>query len=298
MDHATRHPAGKPPHSGAPGVDRSTSVRPRRGATARWLLPAALCLAFAAAAQSPDGPRVLTAQPPPERAVSGNYLGEPGIPPEMLTAGFLAAHPDIRWRREGAYSYNHEEYDIAMDQFLRAARHADKPSQATIAEMYWKGLGVPRDPELGYAWMDLAAERMYPNFVIKREQYWRQLDDAQRRRAIERGQALLAEYGDAAAKPRLAKVLRQAKREITGSHAGFVSGGLEIVPMTGPLAGTGVTLSPEQYYAPEFWEPGPYFTAQDAEWGMPQHGRVDVGDVQNVPVAEDRAPDPDADPSP
>src|SRR3546814_14922620 len=93
----------------------------------------------------------------------------------------------MRWRREGLYSYNREEYDIAMDQFLRAARYADKPSQAMIAEMYWKGIGVPRDRELGYAWMDLAAERMYPNFVILRERYWKRLDAQPRRNAIGRG---------------------------------------------------------------------------------------------------------------
>ncbi|WP_051175981.1 sel1 repeat family protein [Luteimonas mephitis] len=257
-----------------------------------------LCLSFAATAQAPANARVLTAQPPPERAVYGNYLGEPGIPPEMLTSGFLTAHPDIRWRREGAYSYNRKEYELALDQFTRAARYADKPSQAMIAEMYWKGLGVPQDRELAYAWMDLAAERMYPNFVIKRERYWALLDADQRRDAIERGQQLLAEYGDDAAKPRLAKVMRQAKRETTGSHAGFVGGGLRITPMTGPLAGTGMTIAPEKYYAAEFWDPQAYFVAQDAEWGSTRHGQVDVGELENVPATEEATPDPEATPEP
>lgn len=267
---------------------------------AQWLLPVLLLLPAVAAAQSTAAPRVLTAQPPPDRAVYGNYLGEPGIPPEMLTSGFLTAHPDIRWRREGSYSYNQKEYDIAMDQFLRAARNADKPSQAMIAEMYWEGRGVPQDRELGYAWMDLAAERMYPNFVIKRERYWQLLDAHQRDNAIRRGRELLAEYGDDVAKPRLAKVMRQAKRETTGSHAGFVGGGLKITPMTGPLAGTGVTISPEKYYAPEFWEPSRYFASQDAEWGSPKHGNVNVGDLQNLPAGDDGETDPapDAEPEP
>src|SRR3546814_10781811 len=118
---------------------------------------------------------------------------------------------------------------------------------------------------------------MYPNFVIKLERYWQLLDADQRSNAIERGQQLLAEYGDDAAKPRLAKVLRQARRETTGSHAGFVGGGLTIIPMTGPLAGTGMTISPEKYYAPRFWSPDEYFTAQDAELGSPKRGRVAVG---------------------
>jgi len=142
---------------------------------------------------------------------------------------------------------------------------------------------------------------MYPNFVIKRERYWQLLDADQRRNAIRRGQALLAEYGDDVAKPRLAKVMRQAKRETTGSHAGFVSGGLKITPMTGPLAGTGVTMSPEEYYAPEFWEPARYFASQDAEWGAPKHGNVNVGDLQNLPAGDDgdeKDPAPDAKPEP
>ncbi|MGV8930885.1 MAG: hypothetical protein ACOH1R_02050 [Luteimonas sp.] len=234
-----------------------------------------------AAAQST--PNVLSAQPPIERATIGNYIGEPGIPPEMLTGGFLSAHPDIRWRREGAYSYNRKEYDIALDQFLRAARYADKPSQAMIAEMYWKGIGGKQDRELGYVWMDLAAERMYPNFVIKREQYWQALDATQRRNAVERGQSLLAEYGDGSARPRMEKVLRQAATQVTGSRTGFVNPGLKITPMTGPLAGTGITISADKYYAPEYWRPTEYFAAQDAVWAAPerQH-QVRVGELEQT----------------
>src|SRR3546814_4837399 len=60
-----------------------------RSALATGTLLLLLCLpSFAAAAQA-TAPRTLTAQPPPERAVAGNYIGEPGIPPEMLTSGFL-----------------------------------------------------------------------------------------------------------------------------------------------------------------------------------------------------------------
>jgi tetratricopeptide (TPR) repeat protein len=276
----------------------ATAANPRRRTHARALSAIALCLSFAAAAQGAPDARVLTPQPPPDRAVYGNYLGEPGIPPEMLTSGFLSAHPDIRWRREASYSYNRKEYDLAMDQYKRAARYADKPSQAMIAEMYWKGLGVPQDRELGYAWMDLAAERMYPNFVIKRERYWELLDAGQRRNAIERGQQLLAEYGDETAKPRLAKIMQRAKRETTGSHAGFVGGGLRITPMTGPLAGTGITMSPEEYYAPQYWNPQQYFASQDAEWGSPR-GRVNVGELQSVaPARDDAAQDSEATPKP
>jgi hypothetical protein len=141
---------------------------------------------------------------------------------------------------------------------------------------------VPQDRELGYAWMDLAAERFYSNFVILREQYWGTLDAAQRVNAIERGQPLLAEYGDGVAKARMATVLRR-NRGVTGSRVGFV-GNLEIIPFTGPNAGTGLSIRADEYYAPKFWQADKYFEWQDQVWDAPaaRKGRVEVGDVENA----------------
>src|SRR5690606_26242536 len=165
--------------------------------------------AIAAPSHARQGGTAMDLQPPVERPVLGNFVGEPGIPPEMMTAGFLAGHPDVRWRREGQHSYSRGEYDIALDQFLRAARYGDKPAQAMLAEMYWKGIGVARDRPRGYAWMDIAAERRFPNFVILRERYWNNLDARERERAIDVGRPLMDEYGDARARLRLAKVMRR-----------------------------------------------------------------------------------------
>lgn len=221
-------------------------------------------------------------QPPIERPKQGNFVGEPGISPELMTEGFLSAHPDLRWRREGLHAYANKNYAEAMQYFQRAARYADKPAQAMIAEMYWKGIGVPQDRELGYAWMDMAAERFYSNFVILREQYWGKLDAEERRKAIERGQALLAEYGDDVAKVRMAKVLRK-ERNATGSRVGFV-GNLEIVPFTGPNAGKGLSIRADEYYSPKFWQADKYFEWQDQVWDAPgaRKGRVEVGDVEQA----------------
>ena len=82
---------------------------------------------------------------------------EPVIDPAVLTEGFLAAHPDLRWRAEGV-----------------------RASQAMIAAMYWDGTGVVRDRPIAYAWMDLAAERMYHDFLLYREAYWNALDAGER----------------------------------------------------------------------------------------------------------------------
>ena len=207
------------------------------------------------------------------------------INPEVLTEGFLAAHPDLRWRGEAFSEYEKGNYQVALTYLERAARYADKPSQAVIAEMYWKGVGVPVDKPLAYVWMDIAAERLYHDFVVYRERYWRDLTEAERSEALERGQAILAEYGDDVAKPRLEKILRAERRKITGSRVGSV-GNLTIIPFTGPLAGSGMQVRGNEYYDEKYWRPAAYWRLQDQIWRAPLRGRVDVGDVQNVPDEE------------
>ena len=215
---------------------------------------------------------------------------EEKIDPAVLTEGFLAAHPDLRWRAEGVRSYERKDYDEALVAFRRAAFHGDKPAQAMIAEMYWNGVGVAMDRPLAYAWMDIAAERLYHDFLVRREGMWSALDETQQRDALARGQPLMAEYGDDVAKPRLEQILRREKRRATGSRVGYV-GNLTIVPFTGPLAGTWMTLSGDQYFAPKYWQPEKYWELQDAIWKAPLKGRVRVGDVENVPPPPTQLPE-------
>lgn len=205
----------------------------------------------------------------------------PGMDPAVLTGNFLAAHPDLRWRAEGVRAFGRQDYAAALEHFKRAAHYADKPSQAIVADMYWRGLGAARDPAIAYAWMDVAAERLYPDFLARREGYWAQLDEAQRQDAIDRGQAVMAEYGDEAAKPRLERILRRAAGSVTGSRVGSV-GNLTIIPYSGPLAGTDMTVRGDQYYDRKYWQPEDYWRLQDALWKTPPKGRVDVGDVETV----------------
>ena len=261
--------------------------RPRGRPATVWLLVLALPLAaFAAASTEPAGPvRLLQWEGEVERPSFGSYVGEPDIAPELLTEGFLAAHPDIRWRREALHAFHHKRYDEAHTMFRRAASYADKASMAMLAEMYWKGLGVAQDKPIAYAWMDLAAERMYPNFTILRERYWRELSQAEQDAAIERGQALLAEFGDDAAKARLERILRTEGRKVTGSRTGAV-GFVRIIPMTGPMAGKNTTLRADDYYRKDYWEPERYWAWQDEVWKAPQKENVDVGDVEQVKQAD------------
>lgn len=229
----------------------------------------------------------------PDRPKLGNYVGEVGIPPEMFTEGFLSAHPDLRWRREGLHSFSNRQYTIAMNQFKRSARYGDKPSQAMVAEMYWEGLGVEQDRPLAYAWMDIAAERMYPNFVILRERYWHRLDEKERIDAVERGQTVLAAVGDEVAKPRMERVLNRQRRKITGSRTGFV-GNLSVIELTGPAAAV-MDLSSLRsghvsggrdgvhVYADKYWVPEHYWELQDEIWRAPvRRPEVKVGELDPV----------------
>jgi hypothetical protein len=195
---------------------------------------------------------------------------------QMLSSeAFLGSHPDLNFRLQGLRRYEAGDHDRAFELFKRAARYADKPSQAMVAEMLWQGIGVPQDRALAYAWMDLAAERNYRSMVLKREAYWNALDESERKRAIAGGEAVYRDYGDATAQPRLERRLRQARQDTTGSRVGSTVG-LQIVieTPTGPQ-----TIDGAQFYAKELWEPELYWQWQEKTWNAPSGGAVDVGPI-------------------
>lgn len=194
--------------------------------------------------------------------------------------GFLSAHPDLRWRRAGLLAYEEGRLEEAANSFRRAARYADKASQAMYAEMLWNGQGVEQDRIMAYAWMDLAAERAYLPFVVRREKYWETLSEAERERVLAEGRVVYDEYGDAVAKPRLERLLKQAKRNVTGSRVGNV-GNVEIM-IPGP-GGVWRRVSGEEFYQPQFWEPEEYWAWQDQVWRDPRTGHVEILPIEKVP---------------
>ncbi|MBS7457102.1 tetratricopeptide repeat protein [Coralloluteibacterium stylophorae] len=207
----------------------------------------------------------------------------------MLTsAGFLAAHPDLQWRNEGVRAWREGDRARALELFLRAAHYGDKASQAMVAEMYWLGEGVGRDRPRAYAWMDLAAERMYRRFLVRREQYWAELDEAERERALAVGEDIYADYGDAVAKPRLERVLARARRTVTGTRTGFV--GTLQVQVVGP-GGTPIVIDGARFYDPQYWEPERYWAWQDDVWQAPPKGRVTVGELERIAGPDGRPSD-------
>jgi hypothetical protein len=204
----------------------------------------------------------------------------PALTEAAMNGGLLSAHPDLRWRSQAMGEYQAGRMVNAFAWFRRAARYADKPSQAMVAEMYWEGRGVARDRALGYAWMDLAAERGWRPFLIKRERYWAALDEAERARALRLGEQIYAEFGDAAAKPRKEAVLARERRRATGSRTGFV-GALDVV-VPGP-GGVPLRIRGEDYYAEALWVPEKYWAWQDRLWREAMPGQVTVGEVEARP---------------
>lgn len=199
-------------------------------------------------------------------------------------------HPDIAGREAGLRAYEKRDYAEAHEQFLLAARHGEKGSQAMLAELHWGGLGVERDPVLAYIWADLAAERGYHLLIAKREHYWRALDAAQRERVQRIGPDYYAQYGDEAAQPRLEALLREGHRHATGTRAGGPVSDVVVftdvmkTPLVGGLKGiTGVRRS--NYYMPQHWIPKDYWALHDRTWdaAVPPVGTVEVGPLRDTP---------------
>ena len=205
-------------------------------------------------------------------------------------------HPDLFFEFAGMQSYADGHYQRAIDDFKHAARFADKVSQLSIGLMYLQGQGVDKDPVTAYAWLSLAAERGYPQFVATRDAVAGQLSAEQRVKADEILKVLLPEYGDAVAKPRLALEMKQTMLE--ESPVGKAPA--TVYTSTGATASDlGYCSSPEQhdvkncgFYADWRWNPKQYFAARDELWQASNKPTVTVMPLQPMQPA-DSTPKPD-----
>lgn len=209
---------------------------------------------------------------------------DPGSDDTMLAAGFLDGHPDLLYRSQGLGAYQNREFAKAIERFRKAAWYGDKASQAIVGEMLWGGRGTERDQVMGLVWMDLAAERGYPRFVNTRNGYWNALSPGERQQARDRVDNLYAEYGDAVADPRLARVLRRERSKMTGSRLGSLTSQVQII-----VPGHG-TIDASRFYDPRYWDPAQYRATQDAFWQNLKEGKVNVGEPEKVGSASPAAP--------
>lgn len=207
------------------------------------------------------------------------------IPADVMTEGFLEAHPDLWHRRAGMRADASGNHQAARKHYRLAARYGDKPSQARLGEMFWNGQGGEQDRVQAFLWMALAAERGYPEFDVWKTHYWGKLDKEERDEARRREPGMLAEYADKVAKGRQAKAMRRGQRSSTGSLLGYSSASALYINLA-----RGGSIDPERFYAREFWEPGEYWKLQDRIWREEFKGSVSVGDLENLPAQESEAP--------
>lgn len=205
-------------------------------------------------------------------------------------------HPDQYGEFVGMQAYASGDYAKAMKYFEVGARYADKLSQLSIGLMYLQGEGVAKDLVTAYAWLAVAAERKFPRYVATRDAVWDQLDDSQRQRANALFDQLSGEYGDAVAKVRMERALREARTQMTGSLVGYGASEVSSVTaaqfaaaepslgrFTGPLPSCGarsIDGAPitgcGNIYVAWRWDPKQYFRIRDAVW----YGTVTVGALE------------------
>lgn len=176
----------------------------------------------------------------------------------ISSPGFLTAHPDLRFRLLGQEAQKRGRLGEARGYYQQAARYADKPSQAALAELVWAGQDEGPDHALGYVWMDLAAERGGEFLLARREAYWNALTPEERERAVREGRVLYSEYGDPAARPRQEREMRAVRQNVTGSRTG--DAGLLRTQAKGNIGMR--QMDPAIYWQDRFWEPAAYWQWQ------------------------------------
>jgi uncharacterized protein len=207
-------------------------------------------------------------------------------------------HPDLFGEFAGVKRYVNKDFAGAKKYFEIGAYYADKFSQLSIGLMYVNGEGVPKDMLTGYAWIDIAAEREYPDFVATRDRVKAALTPDELRRAQAIRDTLALRYADKVAKPRMEQQLRFGREQMTGSHLGFDGGVKHDSPKGTLCKGSvfigGITLPEagcggDDIYAESRWKPEKYFARRDSQW----KATVTVGDIKDEGAAPADAKKPD-----
>jgi len=248
-----------------------------RHAFHEFVFSIAIAVAAASAAAQTPGPAQAQGGRPP----GDDPYADPAIARTLDALKHTSTwwHPDLFGMSVGLRRYAHRQFHSALHYFEIGARYADKLSQLSLGLMYLNGEGTPKDPVTGYAWLEIAAERGYPDFVATRDNFKKTLTEDQLAKAEVVRATLAQTYGDAVAKPRMAWNLRQGLMDFTGSRTGFNSGISQVgVEHCGPALVIGGRAVPqvgcgEEYLAKSNWDPDLYFARRDREW-MPN---VDVG---------------------
>ncbi|NBB92430.1 MAG: hypothetical protein GVY32_04580 [Gammaproteobacteria bacterium] len=174
-------------------------------------------------------------------------------------------------------AYEAGMFETALMQYREAARWADKFAQYNVGVMHLRAQGTEFDPVRGWAWLELSAERGYPDFVQAADDLHAMLDEDQRRRARKIFEdELLPRYGDDARLPRVAREMRRELHDATGSRTGSQG----FLAMLTIYDGDGVSRRGTEYYAPEKWDIEQVIAFERNL--MFRRGNVEIGELELI----------------
>ena len=175
-------------------------------------------------------------------------------------------------------AYERGDFSRAYSDFKLASAWADKFSQFNVGMLYLNGEGADYDPTRAWAWIELSAERGYPQFVDAADTLWSMLSEWEQQIARDYFEdVLLPKYGDHVAVRKTASKMRHERRMATGSRLGAVYGlNLDVIGSDGlPTPG-------DQFYATDKWD-FEHIVAYETQLAQSlMRGRVEIRDVNTL----------------
>jgi len=196
------------------------------------------------------------------QAVLARDMPDPGHNPGMAAYMDATAHYEAR------------RFDAAYDQYIEAAGWGNKLAQFNLGTMHYNGIGAARDVARAWAWIELSAERQYPQLRAAAREVWSELDAVEQSRAQRIYQSeLLPKYGDEATLPRAKRYVSRRYRAATGSRLGGSGSNTLLVQPSDDIQSVG-----DVYYDEDGWRVERWLEAEK-EWFERMMS-------QGVPIAE------------
>jgi len=177
-----------------------------------------------------------------------------GIQPAPFIYPYYEHMPSANSMDRARHAYEEGRHFRALGHYRQAAEWADKFAQYNVGVMHLRGEGTEFDPVRAWAWIELSAERGYPEFVETADDLYTMLDEAQQREALAvYEQELLPAYGDAAKKPLVARKMNDERRQATGTRTGS-DGMLAKLEILETHEGYGITRRGDEFYDAQKWD--------------------------------------------
>ena len=206
----------------------------------------------------------------------------------LVVVGSLTSEPVVAqtpkpghdWYRR---AYAAGQYGSAMAKYKAAARWADKFAQYNIGVMYLRAEGVEFDPVKAWAWLELAAERDYPQLVEAADD---STISSMRRSETRPGtwNASWPRYGE---KPESSLPPGKCARTTPGATGSRAGGGAFLSYLT-IIDGSGQTRRGDEYYAAEKWDFERIIEYETRVMFAIANGNVELGELELI---DDDEPD-------